>query len=304
MMARDIILVVDDSPGTLGVLNDALEEAGYTVLVATEGMSALALVERITPNAILLDAVMPGLDGFETCRRLKQRPDLTDVPVIFMTGLTETENVVAGLAAGGSDYVTKPVVPDEILARLRVHLATARRARESSSALDSSGRHLLSVGVDGTIRWCTPKAAARLFGPGMKGTQLPPVARSWLASLDRTDGTTAVPTLVIEGATGPLMLSLIGPTGPNELVLRLTDQTATSQADTLRRRLGLTAREAEVLMWLSRGKQNRDIADILGMSPRTANKHLEQIYAKLGVENRTSAVGLALRALNDESAFG
>src|SRR6185369_7798979 len=97
---RDTILVVDDTPETLGFLTDTLDHAGYTVLIATDGESALRLLEQITPDLVLLDALMPGIDGFETCRRLKQQPALAHLPVIFMTGLAETENVLQGLAAG------------------------------------------------------------------------------------------------------------------------------------------------------------------------------------------------------------
>ena len=109
--ARSIVLVVDDSPGTLGLLNDALDEAGYTVLVAQSGRAALDVAARATPDIILMDALMPAMDGFETCRRLKQRPGLAAVPIIFMTALTETEHVLKALEAGGVDYVTKPVAP-------------------------------------------------------------------------------------------------------------------------------------------------------------------------------------------------
>ena len=97
MGPRDIVLVVDDSPGTLGMLTDALEEAGYTVLVAADGAGAVALVERVTPDIVLMDAVMPGMDGFETTRRIKRNHAVASVPVIFMTGLTDTESVLAAV---------------------------------------------------------------------------------------------------------------------------------------------------------------------------------------------------------------
>ena len=154
--------MVDDSPETLGLLTDTLEEAGFTVLVATDGEHALSIVEQITPDLILMDAVMPGIDGFETCRRLKQNRALAHVPVIFMTGLTETEHIVEGLEAGGVDYVTKPIVLDELLARIRVHLANARMAQSARTALDASGRFLLAVDGAGKVLWCTPQAARLL----------------------------------------------------------------------------------------------------------------------------------------------
>src|SRR4030095_220484 len=120
---RDLVLVVDDSPDTLRLLTDAIEEAGMTVLVGREGEHALSSVDKITPDVILMDAVMPGANGFETCRRLKQNRALAHVPVIFMTGLSDTEHIIEGLEAGGVDYVTKPIVPRALLAPVRAQLA-------------------------------------------------------------------------------------------------------------------------------------------------------------------------------------
>jgi DNA-binding response OmpR family regulator len=159
---RDIVLVVDDSPNTLSVLTDAIEEAGMTVLVAREGDHALSIVEKVTPDVILMDAVMPGTDGFETCRRLKQNRALAHVPVIFMTGLSDTEHIVEGLEAGGVDYVTKPIVPGELLARIRVHLTNARMAQSARTALDAFGRFLFAVDGAGKVLWCTPQAVKLL----------------------------------------------------------------------------------------------------------------------------------------------
>ena len=96
----DVVLIVDDVPDNLAVLSDLLGEAGYVVLVATDGERAIETARRVVPDVILLDAVMPGLDGFETCRRLKAADETRDIPVVFMTGLTETEHVLAGFAAG------------------------------------------------------------------------------------------------------------------------------------------------------------------------------------------------------------
>jgi DNA-binding response OmpR family regulator len=126
---RGTVLVVDDTPDTLGFLTDALEHANLTVLVATDGAGAIRLLSHVTPDLILMDAVMPQMDGFATCRAIKADPALAHLPVIFMTGLSDTEHVVLGLEAGGVDYVAKPIVVDELLARIRVHLANARIAR-------------------------------------------------------------------------------------------------------------------------------------------------------------------------------
>ena len=98
-----VVLIVDDVPDNLSVLHDALDESGYTVLVATNGESALQRAVQAQPDVVLLDAVMPGMDGFEVARRLKAQAATAQIPIIFMTGLTETEHVVAAFAAGGVD---------------------------------------------------------------------------------------------------------------------------------------------------------------------------------------------------------
>ncbi|MEB0040049.1 MULTISPECIES: response regulator [unclassified Pseudomonas] len=117
---------VDDTPENLALLSDALEDAGYLVLVALDGSSALNRIQRRRPDLILLDAMMPGLDGFETCRQIKSQPDSANIPVPFMTALTHSKHVVKGFEAGAIDYVTKPIECNEVLARVASHLRTAR----------------------------------------------------------------------------------------------------------------------------------------------------------------------------------
>jgi DNA-binding response OmpR family regulator len=123
-----LVLVVDDSPASLRMFNEALEDAGLTVLVSLGGTQALSIAQKIVPDIVLLDAVMPGLDGFETCEQFKLNPILADIPIIFMTGLDDTESTIKGLQCGGVDYLTKPINIDELLARIRVHLNNARRS--------------------------------------------------------------------------------------------------------------------------------------------------------------------------------
>lgn len=289
---RDIVLLVDDSPETLSFLTEALEQTGYSVLIATSGTSALTIVDRITPDLVLLDAVMPGLDGFETCIRLKADPAAAQIPVIFMTGLTESEHVVRALEAGGVDYVTKPINIDELVARISVHLANARSAQSARVALDASGRHLLAVRKNGKIHWSTPQATRLVNSALGDENGLEKVALrivEWMESRRdedyQRDSAFTLPTA--DNAT--LQITFVGAIGSDEYLFRLTGQRQFSETDQLRRSLGLTGRESEVLAWIAKGKSNRDIGEILGLSSRTVNKHLEQIYVKLGVENRASA---------------
>ena len=305
---RDVVLVVDDSPEALSFLTDALEEAGVTVLVALDGRKALALLEQVTPDVILMDAIMPGLDGFETCRQLKRSSQVAHVPVIFMTGLTETEHILKGFAAGGVDYVTKPIVAETLIARMYAHLANARVAQSTRAALDVTGRTLLAANHRGEVLWCTPQTTRMLeaaLGPSSAdghatGVSLPEEARRWLADRQAGGGGRKPDSVVIATlADGRrLRLSPVGQTGPDEILLQLAEESGAGEDRLLKDKLSLTPREAEVLMWVANGKPNRDIAEILGLSPRTVDKHLEQIYAKLGVENRAAAAAMAVRALN------
>lgn len=301
---RDVALVVDDSPETLRLLTDALDGAGMTVMVAMDGAAAMRIVDQITPDIILLDAVMPGMDGFETCRRLKRDAGLSNVPVIFMTGLAETEHIVRGLEAGGVDYVTKPIAIEEMLARIRVHLANARLTQSARAALDVSGRFLLAVNRQGKVMWATPQAqkllSDNLGAASSDEMVLPDALRQWLEQAQASKGGSKAATASFPDHP-ELRLHYMGNAGPNEFLLRLAKDAGHALPASFSSELGLTIREGEVLSWLSKGKTNRDIAQILGLSPRTVDKHLEQIYAKLGVENRTAAAAIAANATKRDS---
>lgn len=150
-MNKATVLIVDDTPENLDVLVSSLSEAHYEVSVATNGEDAIAQLTHLLPDLILLDVMMPGLDGYETCRRIKARPESADIPVIFMTALSEIENKVQAFEAGAVDYVTKPLDHAEVLARVRTHLTlrelqvelesrVAERTRKLQNALEEVDR--------------------------------------------------------------------------------------------------------------------------------------------------------------------
>ena len=135
------ILIVDDIPANLNVLCQTLESEGYNIIAATSGESALQIAARIQPDLILLDIMMPGLDGFETCRRLKATKSLADIPVIFITAKNETESLVEGFKVGGVDYITKPFQHEEVRVRVRTHLTIKQlqdRLREAKDELQKA----------------------------------------------------------------------------------------------------------------------------------------------------------------------
>jgi len=285
-----IVLIVDDDPDARALLQTIVAGNGLVPLVAADGAAALALLRERIPDLILLDAMMPGLDGFETCRRIKARDDAAHVPVIFMTGLTETEHVVRGLAAGGVDYVTKPLVIAELVARIHVHLGNARMTRGALIALDTAGGRLMASDADGHIRWATPETQRLIADLGADALTL--IEARLAASIAAGAGPADLD-------IGPvrLKLSSLGPASSGEFLFSLTASVEGMEAVTLQRAFALTPREADVLLWISRGKSNRDASEILNISARTVNKHLEQIFVKMGVENRAAAAAAATRAL-------
>ena len=300
----DIVLVVDDSPDALSLIHDTLEAANMDVLVALGGKQALTIARRIRPDIILLDAIMPNMDGFETCRALKAEQSLASIPVIFMTGLSDTDDIVRGLEAGGVDYLTKPIQPNELIARMRVHLSNARLSNNAQSALDSMGQYLMTTTHAGEIVWATPQTYALLAkaraSSEWQSTELALQIRLWLAHQPPLPVGKSGNILKLSGLDYPLGLKMMGITEQKEVLLRLEDGDKPAGPALLKKELDLTDRESEVLHWIANGKTNREIAEILVMSPRTVNKHLEQIFPKLGVENRTSAAGVALRVLSVE----
>jgi DNA-binding response OmpR family regulator/DNA-binding CsgD family transcriptional regulator len=295
----NVVLVVDDSIETIHMLNDVLEEAGFKVLVALEGSQALTITKNISPDIILLDAMMPNMDGFETCKHLRKNSALIDVPIIFMTGLSDTEHVIKGLTAGGVDYVTKPINAEELTARMRVHLTNARITQSARLALDTAGQYLLTVDLQGQLLWTTPQvsklldSAEAIEGANPLSLRLPLLLLEWFSHQPTTGQQLKIPKLV-----RPLTIEMLNFIDNREYLLRLTNPHKPDEdTQALKTQFGVTGRESDVLLWIANGKTNREIGTILDMSPRTVNKHLEQIFKKLNVENRTSAAALAIRCV-------
>jgi DNA-binding NarL/FixJ family response regulator len=299
--AGNLVLIVDDVPQNLAVLHDALDESGFTVLVANHGAAALERAAQALPDIILLDAVMPGMDGFAVCRHLKENIGTRHIPVIFMTGLTETEHVVAAFAAGGADYVTKPIRTSEVLARINAHLHTARLMHQARNALDAFGNAVIAVAPhDGRIVWQTPLARlwmqAYFALPAESGVAAAPaLLGAWLAAglAAHRAGDVPPPLTVVQGA-GRLIFTAVDMSDTEQWMVVIREESDAAQIEALMQLFRLTQRESEVLNWVIKGKTNRDIGEILGTSPRTVNKHLEHVFVKLGVETRTAAASLAL----------
>ncbi|HEX2861770.1 MAG TPA: DNA-binding response regulator [Lacunisphaera sp.] len=301
-MSQPTVLVVDDTPANLGLVLESLGAAGLRVLVAESGARALQVLGQQSVELILLDMIMPGLDGLAVCALIRENPAWRELPLIFLTAVDEPVQKVRALEAGAVDYISKPVHPPEVLARVRTHLdlRAARVALQRQNAkleaeialrLDAEGqlaqsldRALLISDREGRLVFQTLRATHLLHKhlahhqPG----RLPPE----LTGVERFTGT-----------AGTLLLHRFTEKGDDSLtVLYLIEEHAPPGPAELTK-LGVTPRQAEVLYWISQGKTNAEIAIILGTSPRTVEKHVEQLLERLQVENRVAAAALANDAL-------
>ncbi len=209
------ILVIDDDARLRAHYTELLRLEGYEIIEARNGREGVERAKADAPDLVICDITMPEMNGHRVLETLRGEPKTAHLPFVFLTGWSEQEDIRTGMNLGADDYLTKPVVPDELLAAVRARL---RRAELAAAAAAKA-------------------APARSSGGG-------------------------------EPHPGQL------------------------------EKLGLTPREAEVLFWVARGKTNDEIATVLGIGLTTVKKHLESTFAKLGVENRTSAAAMALEKLN------
>ncbi|PWQ97779.1 DNA-binding response regulator [Leucothrix arctica] len=296
--SKGIVLIADDSAEALGMLNTTLVSYGYTVFVAMDGAQALAIAKQMVPDMILLDIMMPTMNGIEACKALKADSELNHIPVIFMTGLCDQEHILEGLSAGAVDYINKPVNLDELLARVKNHLKNSQSTRSAQSALNELGQLTFTCDVNAKLVWTSISSRKLLTKAGVDvNTNFDAVAAQISEWLSRSPAKHSK--LSLKGVATPLQLSFLGKPTPREYLLRITEDDEIGSRRLLKDRFALTEREAEVLFWLSRGKTNREIGQIISTSPRTVNKHLEAVFRKLDVENRSTATAVCLSFLGN-----
>lgn len=310
---RQTILIVDDVPANLGVLLDFLGDAGYEVLVAESGLSALEQVSYARPDIILLDVLMPVLDGFETCRRLRADPQWSETPILFLSALSDAVDKVRGFEAGAVDFISKPLHPQEVLARVRAHLQIralqldlaaqnerlrdeiALRAEAELQLRESLDRAVLVAAPGGEVHFCSRLAQALLarWFPRQRNDGLPAEVAAWLAR------GTAEPWTRERERMQLIVRDLSGPDQGHARMLLLEEFPVAVESGSLAPllALGLTQREAEVLSWIAQGKTSPEIAIIVSAAPNTIKKHVGNILLKLGVETRLAAALKATEVL-------
>jgi CheY-like chemotaxis protein/DNA-binding CsgD family transcriptional regulator len=307
------VMVVDDLPANLDVLLGYLNGAGYRVLVADTGRRCIEQLERELPHIILLDLMMPGIDGIETCRQIKKREDWRRIPIIVITAADELAKKLEAFEAGAVDFLTKPIQPEEVQARVQTHLKirdlqvqlefkNKELAEEIDLRLDaekqleaSLEQALLVVNPDGEILFATRQGRILLnnFFDKHTANRLPEPIVTWMNGPDHLK-----PLPVTHSKKGEIEVDRFSlPSRNNVFLLRIEQRTGDNGPKALLS-LGLTAREAEVLYWMAEGKTNPEIAIILDASLNTVKKHANNLFAKLGVETRTGAARLALSVLS------
>jgi CheY-like chemotaxis protein/DNA-binding CsgD family transcriptional regulator len=301
---HDIVMIIDDTPENLAVLSDTLSEAGYRILVATDGSSALEQINFLKPDIILLDVLMPGIDGFETCNRLKKDPATATIPVLFMTALSELDDLLRGFNEGAVDYIVKPIRPSEVLVRVEAQLNQVRIIRRAEVALQKSAISVFTVTAEGRISWLPEAGRFGLadFVPDQEiraGYLLPEPLLSCFLSQIKIANLVDPVNFELKQVGVIFSCKLACCYDSNEYLLMLEKRKDTWDLDVVRSSLGLTPREAEILMWISRGKTNKEVGLILGNSPRTVNKHLEHIFEKLGVVTRAAAVSIVMQSTSN-----
>jgi DNA-binding response OmpR family regulator/DNA-binding CsgD family transcriptional regulator len=300
------VLVVDDTPANLALLFETLTQAGHRLLVAENGADALAILAHSPVDLILLDVIMPVLDGFATCARLKANPTWADLPVLFMTSVDTPGEKVRAFEAGAADYIVKPVYPPEVLARVEAHLRiraltrdlAARNAELESEVelrLDaetqlarSLDRAILIAAPDGQIVFASQLARVLLakYFPGHTPARFPAALTT-----ENAQATSGPDTLLVRRFGAP------SPAAAGDLIAWFLEEKNAPPGPAALMQLGLTARMAEVLYWVAQGKTNAEIGIILDASARTIAKHIERIFQRLGTENRASAMVLATEIL-------
>jgi CheY-like chemotaxis protein/DNA-binding CsgD family transcriptional regulator len=316
------VMVVDDVPANVDVVLGLLHVSGYRVLVADSGFRGIEQLELELPDLILLDLMMPGMDGIETCFKIKTRESWKHIPIVMMTAADELSKKLAAFEAGAVDFLTKPIQPEEVLARVRTHLhvrelqaqletmnqrltqKNQELAEEIELRLDaekqletSLEQALLISNRQGEVLFATRQAQLLLytFFSATPKHRLPPELQTWLSGPDYHQ-----PLKVIHKKRGEIEIDHFAlSTSGNLSLMRIEHRNGDRGPQSLLA-LGLTAREAEVLYWITEGKTNPEVAIILDSSINTVKKHANNLFAKLGVETRTGAARAALQVLRPQ----
>lgn len=321
-MEPPIVFIVDDDPNNLNILYDHLHQAHFKVLAARDGASALEQMKLMKLDLILLDIVMPGMDGITVCRRLKANPETQDIPIIFMTALDDMQNKIRGFENGGVDYIIKPFNEMELLARVETQITLQQlRAtlQQKNEALETK------VQARTAELQAQQKERERLFDlVKQQSENLQQLTNSFLKNQQHKQDTIAhniskyidhnltvlqsnlalMEKLTLDSTDPPLTLKMLtGHIGTSlELAEQIKNQIHNITIELVQKIsladisiITLSPREREVLELIARGCSSTDIADTLVVSQSTVRTYRQRIMQKLGVTDTVSLIKIALR---------
>jgi len=291
---RSLILIVDDNTYNIQVLGNILRENDYRTAVAQDGFEALNFLEKKMPDLLLLDIMMPQMDGYEVCERIKQDPEKAELPIIFISVHTDTAEKVKAFRAGAVDYITKPFQQEEILARIRVQLQLQetkkelrranedleKRVQERTAELSEANQKLEQTNT--ALNVLLEKKdenkkkleenlifnVKQLIQPSLEKLKDTELSGSQKHYLDLIQGQ-------IEEVISPLNRNLSG-------------------------KYSLTSTEMQMLELIKQGKMTKEIADMLGVSTRTVDSHRHNIRKKLEIDNKNVNLRTYLLAMDSE----
>jgi len=318
------ILVIDDSAANLKVATMHLTDYAYVVLTARDGESGLRRAKRAKPDLILLDIQMPGIDGYETCRRLKADPVTAEIPVIYMTARSQVEDKLRAFELGGVDYITKPFEVPELIARVRTHLQLVQATRQIARHAEELETRVAEVTADLRSELAERRAVAAEREAlselvRVQGEQLYDQTRRWLAQREDRDVGLAQRVRVDIAERIRLALERLRRTqatdpndGIEEAIALLSPALAQSEdvgaslrdVPTLTENplLQLSAREYEVFQLLTKGKANKEIAYTLDIATSTVSTYRVRIMEKLEVTDLPGLTRLAVQFRGPEPA--
>ena len=289
-----LILIVDDNVHNLQVLGNILLSAGYNIAVAEKGKDVLVFVKNRIPNLILMDIVMPEMNGIEVCQRLKNDPKTRDIPIIFISVHKDTIEKIKAFRAGGVDYITKPFQKEEVLARVRVHLELQRvrqklkkinleletRIRQRTQELIEANKKLEEMNVALKILLEKKQEHKENFGRQIV-FNVKHILEPYLDKLRQTRLTKEQRELI-------------------KIIEQNLNEIISPYQRTLSQKYGLTPTELQIVDLIRSGKPTKEIAEILGLSKRTVDTHRHNIRKKLGILNKNINLNIYLSALEME----
>lgn len=324
------ILIVDDIPANITLLLNTLRDTDFHVLVAESGESALERLKYFVPDIILLDVAMPGMNGFQTCQRIKRNPNTADIPILFLTSHDETVNKVHGFQVGGVDYITKPIQIEEVIARVKTHITLSQLQQEAQAQNEILEARVLerTAELQAEIEQRKRNEIEKQKLLNILGTQSDQLSEmtQWLIGSQQQRHNETYITLQENMADDlsniilqlhtyqnslakssakeavdfdDLQSALIG---LNRLQSRLQNSQQSESSISAQEReildstlLKLTAREREVLQLIVDGKSTSGIAELLSISETTIRSHRSHIMQKLDIEDSSALIKFAIR---------